>query len=144
MNEISKYINHWKKISELVLSFIDNDDEKMSDALKDQINFMKQNKRNLQTFLQLLSNITLNHHRSKNFSQKVEEILSHLIESLKQFGIMSYPLFNIFRYDNRILYYLFEQRLMFARHEIYLMINKAFAIAPYLYVHTNLQIVYYL
>ena len=65
----------------------------------------------IQELIQLISNISSNHHRSPFFFDKLEIINSNISEKIKQ-NFTNQEIFNIFKTNKRVLLLLFETQII--------------------------------
>ena len=127
MKEIQDYIKSRKKLLEDLISFIDDDSED-NQSFFDQTNFLlkENNDENKDIFIQLLSfisKISQNHHRNGLFYKKIESILLHFQDKLKQ-TLSNYDIYKIFEYDDRILLFLFELKIISLDKKLYSLLFK--------------------
>ena len=113
--EIQEYINQKKSLYENLLSFI-NDEEDSDDYFRNLLeNFqaqrLDQNREELKLLLYLLLKISKNHHRTPLFFEKIQRIISHFKNSIKQFFTNS-EIFNIFIHSKPILLFLISSQII--------------------------------
>lgn len=114
--EFQQYIQKQSEFYYLLLDFIDCNNEDESNQIYEKIisylanNKTLEKKDDLQELLYLISNISYNHHRTKNFFDKFEKIILHLKNALKLFT--NSVLFDIFKFNKRILMFLFTQKIV--------------------------------
>lgn len=115
-----------KDIQENLLSFLDSEGHPEEDFQQFSDNLNNQqilgNGQYLNEFLQLLSKVSNNHHRTKNFFTKIERILDLLNNDIKQ-NFSNSSLFNIFMENKRILLYLIQQKLLVVDKHVYSTLN---------------------
>lgn len=116
--EIQNYIDQRKKLLEQLIAFVDNE----NDHFYDQIKFFQnennnQNKNLFLSLLQFISNLSKNHHRNNTFYSKIEEFFLYFKDKIKQ-TLSNLEIFKIFQDDNRILFFLFEQKMITLNEDI--------------------------
>ena len=118
---IQKYINHKKEIHNLLLNFIENSGVNDTDFqnLIDLINTQnyEENREELEHFLRLISKIAKNHHRDTDFFKKIEKILLHLENVIKQTFSIS-EIFKIFKSNKLIILSLIKSKIIALDEEI--------------------------
>ena len=62
----------------------------------------------IQELLYLIAKIANNHHRNSNFFSKIEFILLHFEKDIKE-NFLNSEIFNIFKFNKRILLFLLER-----------------------------------
>lgn len=113
--EIENYIEKMKDFQEIILEYIDNEDEDVSnfpniiDFFSDQKTEIKRDE--LRSILDLISNISKNHHRIPNFFSKIGHILLQIKEKMQLF-FTNYELFKLFEKDKRLLLLLFDEKII--------------------------------
>ncbi|KAK8840975.1 hypothetical protein M9Y10_027811 [Tritrichomonas musculus] len=112
---IKEYSQKMKEIQELILNFLDNDDDQEAqyNNLIKLINDQKipSDKQGLRTILHLISKICDNYHRSKHFFNKIEKVIKNYQNEIKN-NFSNYEIFNIFKNNKRILLFLFEEKIV--------------------------------
>ena len=110
-----EYINKNQEIYEYLMSFIDeeSDIEKHFDKINEIILKAKiqENPAEFKAFLHLISEIGKNHHRNSTFFTKIEKILSHYEEYIKQ-SFTNEDLLNVFEKNPPILYFLLKKNII--------------------------------
>ena len=112
---INGYANKIKKIQELILEYIENDDSSET-SFQNLINYfddqkISNNKPEFKTVLHLISKITDNHHRKSDYFSKIEQILKRYQENIKS-SFTNFDIFNIFKSNKRVLLFLFEEKIV--------------------------------
>ena len=115
------YINQQNKLYKCFLLYINEDnfiDQRFDDLIKIiNLNQYQKNSEEFKSILYLISEIGKNHQRSGAFSAKIERILQHYAEYIKQ-NYSKDELFNIFRKNLQILRFLFKQSIIIIDDEI--------------------------
>ena len=109
--ELEQYINQEREIYDSILKFIESEEN------KGQILYLRSE---IIEVLQILSNISCNHHIIGNFYSKVERILDYFLDQLKQ-NFSNTELLQIFHQDKRIIYY-FMTKDSFQQDETYFLL----------------------
>ena len=106
--EIPKYISDKKNLYDTLINFLQNEDDTNDyfQMLIDSIEY-KKNQGDLKSLLYLISYISENHHRSQNLIKKIEEIILKIEQDIKQ-TFSNFQIYNIFKNNKRILYFLFK------------------------------------
>ena len=87
--EIQKYLTKMKNLQKNILSFVEkentinNDYQNIIKFITD--NNIHEDRYDLKVLLHLLSSISNNHHRNRDFFKKIEHIFLFLKESIKNF-----------------------------------------------------------
>lgn len=110
-----RYLDQQKEIQSLILNCIDDETNEKS-QFEEIIKFidehkLEENKMELKIFLHLLSNISANHYRYRNFSTKIQQILIHLQNPIKNF-FSNLDIFYLFKKDKNILLFLLQQQII--------------------------------
>ena len=126
--DIKEYFKKMEEIQIKLIEFIDGGSNNENE-FKDLISLfdeqkIKENKHNLKTLFHLLVKITDNHHRSANFFDKIEQILSFFQDEIKQ-NFSNFDIFNIFKSNKRILLFLFERQIITPDNSISNIITNA-------------------
>ena len=112
---ISNYIKKNKEIQEILLEFIDKQDNLEENFLNFQISFQENkiadDKHEFKLLLHFIASISDNHYRESNFFDKIEKILINFQEEIKN-NYSNKEIFNIFKNNKRILLFLFEQKIV--------------------------------
>ena len=108
---ITLFFNQKKELYDLVLEFIENEEQtnKIMDFLI--IQKIVENQKELKLFLRLIKKIAENHQRSPNFNQKIKYIFFFLKDAIKQ-NFSNIEIFNLFSNNKLILLYLFEMNIL--------------------------------
>ena len=110
---IQGYLAKMKGIQDNLLEFLESEDD-FKDTLNQFTNFLTEQlvqNEILKDFLNLLSKISMNHHRTADFIKKIEDILTFLKKGI-QSKISNTSLFNVFRDNKRILLFLFKNEFI--------------------------------
>ena len=112
---IAKYLTEMKNIQENFLDFLENVEniEESFNNLKIKFENMKirDNKHDFRLFLHLISSISDNHFRSPTFLDKIERVLQHFKDDIKNYYSNS-EIFNIFSQNKRILLFLIKEEII--------------------------------
>ena len=110
-----KYFAEKKILHSHILQFLENsvDDEYYFQNLINFINDQqyKEDKEELGHFIQLISKLSENRHRSQNFIEKIKKIILFYKEEIKQ-TLSNFEIFAIFHKDKLILLFLFENEII--------------------------------
>ena len=128
MSEINTYISKKVELQNLLLSFLDEEndiDEKYQNLISNLANSkIQDNKYELLNFLILISKLVKNHHRHENFIQRVEQLLHYLQQSIKR-TFTNTEIYSIFKNNKRCLYFLITNEIIEMNLEIAaLILNK--------------------
>ena len=112
--EIEKYVSQMKRIYESLLKILEcecnsNDIEIFYDQFESQE--IDDYREEFLELLQIISSISRNHHRSKYFLGKIEQILLHYSEQIKQF-FTNIEILNFFKKDKLLIHSLFENKII--------------------------------
>lgn len=104
-----------RSIQSEFLKFID-DDENFEEKFQNLLLLfedkkIRENKNDLRLFLHHITSVCANHHRNKNFFNKIERVIKLFKDEIKKFYINS-EIFSIFRKDKRILLFLVEEKIL--------------------------------
>ena len=123
--EINAYINDKKEIQEIILNIVENDidtDEyncnlnELSTLLQTQ-DFSKYPEE-LKMLIYIISKITKNHHRQKDFFKKIEQILNLIQNDIKN-TYSNFEIFYFFKNNLRMILLLFQTNILNAEESIY-------------------------
>lgn len=111
MTKYIERIEEMKNFYQLLLTFLDNDEQQEENYQKIcQIitghNFIQNNKE-LKPFIKLIQKLVRNHHRSSNFFDNIFKILEIFLKDIKQI-YSNFEIFQLFKNDKRILLFLVE------------------------------------
>ena len=113
--EIETYIQQKKELYSPLIDFIESSDDSDIEYTSLINEIEKQsivnNNSEVRELLQLISKITDNHHRDPSFFPKLERLLTHIIIE-KKAQISSNEIIQIFESNKRVLYLLFEKRIV--------------------------------
>ena len=116
------YSNQMKEVQNSLLNYIENKEgiEENYENLIDIIieHQILQDKYEMKTFLYLLSQISKNHHRGPNFSDKIKQILSFFSNTIKKY-FTSYEIFYIFRKSRNIILFFIQEKIIIMNKHIY-------------------------
>ena len=133
---LKDYFAKMKNYEELILQFLDNNDD-VENSFKSLINIFKtqkvsENKNELKLLLHLICEISDNYHRSLNFFNKIDQILKFFENDIKQ-NFSNYSIFNIFKSNKRLLLFLFKEKILIPDKFIYSkIINSKYSEKNYL------------
>ena len=124
---ISEYLENKKQLYEKIIEFIDEEDiaENCFDNIIKILNDFNLGKdqTELGSFLSLISSISNNHYRSQLFFKKIEFILLHFKDQIKQ-HFSNFRIFNIFKNNKKLLYFFFKEKLITPDKSIYNIISQ--------------------
>ncbi|KAK8839218.1 hypothetical protein M9Y10_032147 [Tritrichomonas musculus] len=120
--EVQQKIDQMKQIYNLLITFLE-DESNSSNNFIDFTNFINNekiidDKHEITDLLLLISNVSTNHHRSPNFTSKIEQILTHFESQIKS-NYTSSELYEIFSTNMQILLFLFNKKLLMMNETIY-------------------------
>ena len=106
--DCNEYIINLKKIQDILLQFLDNNDQS-----KDAIQTLNKenNKNEICYILNLISTICNNHHQSPDFFQKIEQVILFFSDDIKN-NYSNIEIFNLFKKNKRILLYLIQKEIL--------------------------------
>ena len=109
--EVQQYLNAWKVLYNHLFDFIDDQEDSQNNYqnLISDIKYQNiaENKNEFRQFLQLIVLISNNHHRSPNFFNKIDQILSSLSPKIAQ-TFSNSEIFDIFNENKRVLLFLIK------------------------------------
>lgn len=113
------YLDKMKRIQEHFLRIIEINNYTEFDELIVFLNEQKinENKDILKDFLYLIAKITQNHHMTFDYFFRMEKLLSNFKEPIKN-SFTSFEIFDIFKDNQRLLCYLFDDDIIIPNHEI--------------------------
>ena len=120
---INVFFSCKKELYALILQYIDNDEEKNDEYFFNEIknylekNEIRENKKELNMLLDVVAKIANNHHRNRNFFYKLEQIIEYLGMKIKQ-TFSNDEIFEIFKKNKRILYFLFQKEILYIDRNI--------------------------
>ena len=126
--ELQNYLTEQKELLDNFHQFIQEENDSEEDFLN-LISYIKTKKydENLEEFkliLYIINDISNNHHRYPTFFDKIEKIITYFSEQIKQ-NFPNYELFNIFQNNKKILYLLFQNKIILVDSNIAnLILNK--------------------
>lgn len=113
--EVQQYLDTIKKLHDAVLAFVDNEtdeEEKYENLIQlIQDNQIKNNKYELDMFIRMICQIINNHHISTNFFNKIEKIIIHFKEEIKN-NYSNDDILNFFIDSKRILLSLIKEEIL--------------------------------
>ena len=114
--EIIQYFERKKEFYDIIYSFFNEDNEKSDSEYQNIITFLNtqqidQDVIEMKAFLQFISKISKNHHATSLFFSKIEHILLHYKESIKQ-TFSNEEIFDIFKNSRRILRFIFKNGII--------------------------------
>ncbi|KAK8896840.1 hypothetical protein M9Y10_014764 [Tritrichomonas musculus] len=113
--EIKKYLEKMNAIQSCILQYLEDNEqieenyENFKKIIEDQK--ILEDQHDFKSLLHLLIKIANNHYRCSNFFEKIESILKLLQNSIKKY-FSNNEIFNIFKYNKRILLFLFEEKII--------------------------------
>ncbi|KAK8880690.1 hypothetical protein M9Y10_003375 [Tritrichomonas musculus] len=122
---IRKYIEEKKKSYNSLIEFLDNSEENDNDLqiLEDALTTDEKegNREEMYLFLETINSISTNHRRNPNFINKIVKILKKFEDRIKQ-SFSNIEIFNIFKNNKYILYFLIKNGLITFSEQVYQMI----------------------
>ncbi|KAK8870811.1 hypothetical protein M9Y10_008703 [Tritrichomonas musculus] len=111
--EIESIIREKKEIYSSLMEFIDEtEDADFNSLIKDFENQeIFKNKEEIKLMLQLISKISDNHRRLSDFIDKLNQIIQYLLKELQP-PITDFEIYEIFKYNKRVLLLLLEQEFI--------------------------------
>ena len=114
--EIEEYIEVKIELQNLFLDYIDNnnDEDKKYELLINyfKINQIADNKSEIRAFFHFINIISLYHHRTPNFFQKIENIINYFKDLIKKL-FSNIELIELFWDNKRILLFLYDKKIIF-------------------------------
>ncbi|KAK8884172.1 hypothetical protein M9Y10_043278 [Tritrichomonas musculus] len=113
-----------KYIYEIIIDYLEEEDElaetrSFENLLKYfQEQKIRENKYDLKEVLHIIIRISNNHHRTINFSEKIEKVLTSFQDDIKQ-TFSNWEIFNIFKSSKRMLLFLFENNILIPDKNIF-------------------------
>ena len=142
--EAKAIFNKMKIVQEHLLNFFDEENDTIcfTDLINkiDKINIKSQYE--IKEFLYIISKISDNHTRKFNLISKIEQLLLHFKEEIKQ-NFTNASIFNIFKKNKRILLFLFEEQLIKIDENILSVFSKPKYIAKNYYEYFLPEILSY-
>ena len=113
---IKEYIYQMKDIYDKLLTFIDNPDSRSEKYFQNLIHINKKHdikgdKERFSNFIDLLVNISNDHHRQSGFFDKIERILSQYKDTIKA-NSTNIEIFEQFSSNKRLLYFLIKSGIL--------------------------------
>ena len=126
--ELPPCIEEMKNIQNMFLDFIENSENMQNGCILTNYKYFEnlntQEKCNkLIEIIYLISKIIDNHHRTTDFFAKIEQILFHFKNDIKQ-NLSNSDLFNIFCHNKRILLFLFKEGILTIDESIAFWLSK--------------------
>ncbi|KAK8897693.1 hypothetical protein M9Y10_015658 [Tritrichomonas musculus] len=112
---IQETVEEMKRVQDILLEFLNSDSDseiyfqKLEETLKDMI--LCDKKKEFKLFLHLLLKLSNHHYRCVHFTNRIEQILNHIKEDIKQ-NFSNSDIFRIFKSNKRIILYLLEQNII--------------------------------
>ena len=111
---IQEYVNKKKEFYKLLISFTDEDSA--DGEFHELINYLdteiiRKDREELNEFLHLISKISKTQHRYPNFTKKIENLILHYKEEIKQ-SFSNFEIFTIFRKSKHVLLILFKNKIL--------------------------------
>ena len=124
-SEIKRYFDKMRDIQETLLSFLEDEAagnfEQFIELINNKID--RNSKIEMKEFLQLISKISDNHHRSLNFIDKIEQIIKYYVNEIKT-NFSNYNIFNTFKKNKRLLLFLFNEKIIKPDQSIFSIISE--------------------
>ena len=123
-SEILNYCQQKKIIYDILLSFIENDDDEDYQRLIEQIEIqnIREDAEEIKEFLKLLSSVSNNHTRNNYLISKIEKILLYFSETFKH-ALTNLEIFDIFKNNPRIYHFLHKNRIIEVTEDIVKIMN---------------------
>lgn len=114
-NKIQDYFNGMLVIYNQLLAFLDEEKDEEANYTKlinslNQIK-IKEDRSKLREFLHLILSISNDHHRTANFFEKIEKILTNFVSEMKNF-YSEEEIFNVFKDNFRLIYFLVNEKVI--------------------------------
>ena len=111
---IQEYVDKKKEFYKLLISFTDEDSA--DGEFHELINYLdteiiRKDREELNEFLHLISKISKTQHRYPNFTKKIENLILHYKEEIKQ-SFSNFEIFTIFRKSKHVLLILFKNKIL--------------------------------
>lgn len=124
---IKNWIDNMKFLQDQLLSFLGKDEGDQCDY-NNLINQTKElqiqnNKHFLKAYLHLISKIADNHYQNNNFYAKIEMIIKIYQDDIQK-EISNFDIFNIFKRNKRIIFFLLKEKIIIPDHSIANIISK--------------------
>ena len=111
--EIEEYIDSKKEFCELLLYYIENEDESPNYELRKKLLIYNKSlnvEDNISIF-QIILSICNNHQRSRNFQTKIDNIFKYLTNTIKQ-TMTNSETFEFFKSNKMIIFYLIKNQII--------------------------------
>lgn len=99
-----------KEVYNIILNYIEKDNQEQEDNQMISI-LESDNHEYLREILQIVSKISVNHHRNPDFYTNIEKIILQLVPEIKD-SFANSEIFNLFKKDKRILLFLFKNKIL--------------------------------
>ena len=113
--EVQKIFEEMKNIQEILLDFLDNEDEvdEKFNNFKQIIDNLKicEQQHKFRVLLRMIAKISKNHHRYPNLISKIEQILTFYKDDITK-KFTNFDIFNIFKSNKRILLFLLNEKMI--------------------------------
>ena len=111
--DIKEYIRQNKQLYDILLYYVENNDENQFRLLIDQIKRQNlvQNRAKLREFIHLIIKISSNHYRTPMFVIKLKELLLYLSDKIKK-NFTNFEIFDLFKINKLLLLFLIENQVM--------------------------------
>lgn len=124
-SEINQYLDKMRDVQKTLLTFLEDETagnfEQFIELINNKID--RNSKIEMKEFLHLLSKISDNHHRSLNFIDKIEIIIKYYLKEIKN-NFSNYSIFNIFKKNKRLLFFLFNEKIIIPDQSIFSIISE--------------------
>ena len=117
-NSLESYIDDWKQLYDKILEFLEDSDENCyNNEMHYQILLhmlcqkIEGDRDEIFQFLQIINYISKNHHRGKNFINKINKILQFYKDQIKQ-TLSDFEIFDIFENNKIILLFLLKNEII--------------------------------
>lgn len=114
---INQYLSNKKMIQEIILDYLDNENDQ-DHFLKIESHYenIRGDKEELNEFVRMIQCIAKNYHRFPNFYQKIEQIIKLFKDDIRLY-FSNNEIFNIFKSNARILFFLFKEKIIIIDNE---------------------------
>lgn len=114
--DINDFFNQKKKVYYDTISYLENSLVDENEENNDEI--IVKNKDEFREFLMMISKISKNHHRDSFFMNRIDSIISHFEDKIKQ-TFSNFELFKIFKKNHPIILLLNKKQILFFDDSIY-------------------------
>lgn len=111
--EIQEYIAIKKKLYQNLIDYVESEDETLNAEFLNKLNQIKESDsiEDKKSLLNMILSISNNHYRHSNFQKKIENLISHFSNTLKQM-LTNSEIFDFFKPNKLLLLYLFKNQII--------------------------------